>query len=77
MKSDGTAELIGGRVGLASASASVSKVALAITVRYSLQRRQFGPAGNESYIMDYPLHQMRIIPLIASTYALVTRTGIG
>jgi acyl-CoA oxidase len=39
--------------------------------RYALQRRQFSsPDGGEVLIMDYLVHQRRLLPLIAKTYAL-------
>jgi hypothetical protein len=54
-------------------SNSVAKLALAISVRYSLQRRQFGPRGKpETLLMDYLIHQRRLIPLLAITYAYVS-----
>jgi hypothetical protein len=48
-----------------------SKVALAIAVRYALQRRQFGsPGGPEELLLDYGLHQRRLFVPLARTYAL-------
>jgi acyl-CoA oxidase len=62
--------LVGGRVSVGSASVSVAKSALAIAVRYAHRRRQFGPVpGTEALLIDYPIHQHRLIPLLASTYA--------
>ncbi|WP_340539762.1 acyl-CoA dehydrogenase family protein [Nocardioides sp. GXZ039] len=65
--------LIQGRVSVSGASLSASKVALAIAVRYALQRRQFGADGSdagEELLLDYGLHQRRLLPLLARTYAL-------
>jgi acyl-CoA oxidase len=46
-------------------------VALSIAVKYALGRRQFGnPGGGEELLLDYGLHQRRLFPLIAKTYAL-------
>jgi acyl-CoA oxidase len=62
--------LVGGRVSVGSASVSVAKSALAISVRYAHRRRQFGPApGTEALLIDYPIHQHRLIPRLATTYA--------
>ncbi|OAQ32663.1 acyl-CoA oxidase [Linnemannia elongata AG-77] len=61
-----------GRVGLSISSDNISKTALTIAVRYGLTRRQFGArqVGElETLIMDYKLHQRRLYPLLAQTYA--------
>jgi acyl-CoA oxidase len=46
--------------------------ALDIATRYALQRRQFEAPGDdkEVVIMDYLVHQRRLLPLIAESYAL-------
>ncbi len=63
--------LVGGRVSIAAAALSAAKSALTIAVRYAGQRRQFGPAGApETLLLDYPSHQRRLLPQIASAYAL-------
>jgi acyl-CoA oxidase len=63
--------LAGGRVCVGSAGVSVAKTALAIAVRYALSRRQFGPAnGREVPLLLYPTHQRRLLPALATTYAL-------
>ena len=63
--------LVGGRVSIAGAAVSVTKVGLAIAIRYASMRRQFGPAGGpETPILDYPTHQRRLLPALATTYAL-------
>ncbi|MFV2001252.1 MAG: acyl-CoA dehydrogenase [Acidimicrobiia bacterium] len=62
--------LVGGRVSVGSASVSVAKSALTIAIRYAHRRRQFGPApAAESLLIDYPIHQQRLIPRLAATYA--------
>ncbi|KAF9083844.1 hypothetical protein BGX23_011077 [Mortierella sp. AD031] len=61
-----------GRVGLSIASSNISKTALTIAIRYGKSRRQFGArqVGElETLIMDYKLHQRRLYPLLAQTYA--------
>jgi acyl-CoA oxidase len=63
--------LVQGRVCIAGASVSAAKTALTIAVRYGLRRRQFGPEpGHEVPILDYRTHQRRLMPLLATTYAL-------
>ncbi|RZM01720.1 MAG: hypothetical protein EOP68_21780, partial [Sphingomonas sp.] len=42
-----------------------------LAVKYALGRRQFGnPGAGEELLLDYGLHQRRLFPLIARTYAL-------
>src|SRR4051812_34338580 len=60
--------MIQGRVSVSGASISSSKVALTIAVRRALERRQFGEA--EALLMDYRTHQRRLLPALATTYAL-------
>jgi acyl-CoA oxidase len=63
--------LVGGRVSVALAGLSVSKSALTIAVRYGARRRQFGPGGEaETVLLDYLTHQRRLLPSLATTYAL-------
>lgn len=62
--------LVGGRVSVGAASISVAKSALAIAVRYATRRRQFGAPGEpETPILDYPAHQRRLMPRLATTFA--------
>ncbi|KAK3824064.1 MAG: hypothetical protein J3R72DRAFT_458531 [Linnemannia gamsii] len=61
-----------GRVALSISSDNISKTALTIAIRYGKSRRQFGgnsEGGLETLIMDYKLHQRRLYPLLAQTYA--------
>lgn len=63
--------LVGGRVTIALAGLAVAKSALAVAVRYGAQRRQFGPADQpERLLLDYQTHQRRLLPRLATTYAL-------
>jgi acyl-CoA oxidase len=63
--------LVGGRVSVALASLSAAKSALCIAVRYGERRRQFGtPGAAETLLLDYPAHQRRLLPRLATTYAL-------
>ncbi len=64
--------LIQGRISVAGGGINASKRALAIAIRYALQRRQFGADddGPEWLLMDYRAHQRRLLPRLARTYAL-------
>lgn len=64
--------LIQGRVSVGGAGISASKVALAVAIKYANKRRQFGApdADQEELLLDYGMHQRRLLPLLAKTYAL-------
>jgi acyl-CoA oxidase len=63
--------LVGGRISVAAAALSASRVALTVAVRYAGRRRQFGPDdGREVPILDYTLTQRALMPRLAATYAL-------
>jgi acyl-CoA oxidase len=64
--------LVQGRVSVSGAALSASKAALAIAVRYGLVRRQFKApdSDREVRILDFLQHQRRLLPAVASTYAL-------
>jgi acyl-CoA oxidase len=63
--------LVQGRICVGGASVSASELALTIAVRYGLRRRQFGPEpGHEVPILDYRVHQRRLLPRLAKSYAL-------
>ncbi|MGV8874109.1 MAG: acyl-CoA dehydrogenase [Rhodococcus sp. (in: high G+C Gram-positive bacteria)] len=64
--------LIRGRVTVGGSAAAAARVALDIATRYALQRRQFAApdSDQEVLIMDYLVHQRRLFPLIAKSYAL-------
>ncbi|MGW2267337.1 acyl-CoA dehydrogenase family protein [Streptomyces koyangensis] len=64
--------LVQGRVSVGGAAVNAAKVALTIATRYATRRRQFEPARGEQeqLLLDYGLHQRRLLPLIARTYAL-------
>src|SRR2546429_4443898 len=64
--------LVSGRVSVAGAGLSASKLAMTIAVRYGLTRRQFRAAGSgqEVIILDYLQHQRRLLPAPALTYPL-------
>jgi len=64
--------LVRGRVTVGGSAAQAARVALDIAVRYALQRRQFDAPGEdrEVPIMDYLMHQRRLLPFVAQSYAL-------
>ena len=64
--------LVQGRVSLDGAAAAVSAMALKIAITYGNQRRQFTAASDtdEEVILDYQRHQRRLIPRLATTYAM-------
>jgi acyl-CoA oxidase len=63
--------LVQGRVSVCGAGIGATKVAQTIAVRHALERRQFGPPeGDEAVLMDYRVHQRRLLPALATTYAL-------
>ncbi len=64
--------LIQGRVSVGGAGITASKVALAVAIKYANKRRQFGPpdSDHEELLLDYGMHQRRLLPLLAKTYAL-------
>lgn len=62
--------LVQGRVSLDGAATNACKVALQIAVTYGNQRRQFGSGEHETVLLDYQRHQRRLIPRIATTYAM-------
>ncbi len=64
--------LVQGRVCVGGAGINAAKVALTIATRYAVRRRQFEATSpdEEQLLLDYGMHQRRLLPLIAATYAL-------
>jgi acyl-CoA oxidase len=64
--------LVQGRVCVGGAGINAAKVALAIAIEYAGHRRQFGNpgSGTEERLLDYGMHQRRLFPLLATSYAL-------
>ncbi|WP_125100805.1 acyl-CoA dehydrogenase, partial [Leucobacter chromiireducens] len=63
--------LVQGRVSLDGSAVKAMMAALTIAIRYGSERRQFpGASGRETVLMDYGLHQRRLIPRLAQTYAM-------
>ncbi|MFJ5136053.1 acyl-CoA dehydrogenase [Streptomyces sp. NPDC088707] len=69
--------LVQGRVCVGGAGVGVAKVALTLAVKYAVRRRQFeastgtsAAGAEEQLLLDYGMHQRRLLPLLARTYAL-------
>ena len=62
--------LVGGRICVARAGLGGAKMALTVAVKHALKRRQFNDSVKiqEDLLMDYPTHQLRLTPLVASAY---------
>lgn len=63
--------LVGGRIGIPRSALAAAKTGLTIAIKYSDQRRQFGPeGGSEVPILNYRMHQRRLLIPLAKTYAI-------
>ncbi|KAK9475506.1 acyl-CoA oxidase-domain-containing protein [Dipodascopsis tothii] len=64
--------LIFGRVSMAMDSAQAGKRFLTIALRYAAVRRQFSskPGQLETKLLDYAMHQRRLIPLLSQVFAM-------
>ncbi|MCW2120820.1 acyl-CoA dehydrogenase [Flavobacterium sp. 7A] len=63
--------LVGGRIGIPRSALAAAKTGLTIAIKYSDQRRQFGPEGDsEVPILNYRMHQRRLLIPLAKTYAV-------
>ncbi len=62
--------LVGGRICVARAGLGGAKMALTIAIKHALKRRQFNDSIKiqEDLLMDYPTHQLRLTPQVASAY---------
>lgn len=62
--------LVGGRIGIPRSGNTAAKSGLTIAIRYGDKRPQFGPeGGTEVPILNYRMHQRRLIPYLANVYA--------
>ncbi|EGW31445.1 uncharacterized protein SPAPADRAFT_62009 [Spathaspora passalidarum NRRL Y-27907] len=68
--------LLDGRVGMATDSYRIGARFTTIALRYAVGRRQFKSEGakEETKLIDYPLHQRRLLPLLALTYVAAVGT---
>ncbi|WP_432221497.1 acyl-CoA dehydrogenase [Flavobacterium sp. TMP13] len=63
--------LVGGRIGIPRSALAAAKSGLTIAIKYGDQRRQFGPdGGSEVPVLNYRIHQRRLLPHVAKTYAM-------
>ncbi len=63
--------LVQGRISIAGAALAVARNGLTIAVRWGERRRQFGTGLDmDTPLMDYLTHQRRLLPAIATSYAL-------
>ena len=64
--------LVRGRISVAGGAGAATQKALALAIRYGAVRRQFAdPAtGEEVVVLDYLVHQRKLLPALATTYAL-------
>lgn len=63
--------LVGGRIGIPRSALAATKTGLAIAIKYGDKRRQFGPeGGNEVPVLNYRIHQRRLMPYLANAYAI-------
>ncbi|MCW2666702.1 MAG: acyl-coenzyme oxidase [Frankiales bacterium] len=63
--------LVEGRICIAGAGFSVARNALTIAVRWGERRRQFGTGlDRDTPLLDYLTHQRRLLPAVATSYAL-------
>ena len=72
--------LVQGRVCVGGAGINAAKVALAIAIKYADRRRQFERrprTSEEQLLLDYGMHQRRLFPLLARTYALHFAQEVG
>nr|WP_313885819.1 acyl-CoA dehydrogenase family protein [Fodinicola feengrottensis] len=62
--------LIRGRISVAGAAGSATKMALAIAIRYGQRRRQF-----DAPILDFLAHQRKLLPALATNVRVAFRPG--
>ncbi|GJF02853.1 acyl-CoA dehydrogenase family protein [Pseudonocardia sp. D17] len=64
--------LVRGRISVAGGAGSAAQKALALAIRYGAVRRQFADptTGEEVALLDYRAHQRKLLPALATTYAL-------
>ncbi|GAB3697515.1 acyl-CoA dehydrogenase family protein [Mariniluteicoccus flavus] len=65
--------LVRGRISVAAGAGAATRSALEITTKYALTRTQFDAPGTDTEVtlLDYRTHQRRLMPAIATAYALM------
>lgn len=70
--------LLQGRVGMASDLYRICARFITVATRYAVGRRQFkgdgAKKGEETQLINYPLHQRRLMPILALTYVAALAT---
>jgi acyl-CoA oxidase len=69
--------LIRGRITVGASAGSAARTSLAIATKYANKRRQFAADDSlpESKLIEHRKHRLRLIPLIAKSYALQTASN--
>ncbi|MGH8964807.1 MAG: acyl-CoA dehydrogenase family protein, partial [Actinomycetes bacterium] len=69
--------LVRGRISVAGGAGTATQKALALAIRYGEIRRQFADpgTGQEVVVLDYLVHQRKLLPALATTYALHVAQG--
>ncbi|WP_427385369.1 acyl-CoA dehydrogenase [Janibacter sp. G56] len=69
--------LVRGRISVAGGAAAATRSALTLATTYALHRRQFagGDGQEEVLLLDYRAHQRKLLPAIATSYALMFAQG--
>jgi len=64
--------LVRGRISVAGGAGAAARSALAVTTTYAVSRRQFAAPDSdvETTVLDYRTYQRRLLPRIATAYAL-------
>ncbi|SFO14057.1 Acyl-coenzyme A oxidase [Pseudonocardia ammonioxydans] len=64
--------LVRGRISVAGGAGGAAQKALALAVRFGERRRQFSDpsTGEEIAVLDYLAHQRKLLPALATTFAL-------
>jgi acyl-CoA oxidase len=64
--------LIRGRITVGASAGSAARTSLTIATKYATRRRQFAPDDSlpESRLIEHRKHRLRLIPLIAKSYAM-------
>ena len=67
--------LVRGRISVAGGAGAATRTALTLAITYAGHRRQFAPPGgdDEVILLDYRAHQRKLLPALATSYALQLR----
>ena len=70
--------LVRGRVSVGAGAGAATRTALALAVTYAGRRRQFSVPGTEQEVtlLDYRVHQRKLLPLLARSYALALAQNV-